>query len=108
MTIPDDVYHALGKLRVQRDACAESRRAIIETIIREMDACAAAFQACNNAAEILGQRVCGCGSAGRTARAIAMRFREQRPNDGQSGRCGVRISGDAWCVLDVGHEGEHA
>jgi hypothetical protein len=32
---------------------------------------------------------------------------QMRPNDGQSGRCGIRISGDAWCVLDVGHEGEH-
>lgn len=31
-----------------------------------------------------------------------------RPNDGRSGRCGIRLSGDAWCVLDVGHGGEHA
>lgn len=33
---------------------------------------------------------------------------QARPNDGRSGRCGIRISGDAWCVLDVGHGGEHA
>lgn len=31
-----------------------------------------------------------------------------RPNDGRSGRCGVRISGDLWCVLDLGHPGDHA
>lgn len=29
---------------------------------------------------------------------------QARPNDGRSGRCGIRISGDAWCVptLDMG------
>jgi hypothetical protein len=30
-----------------------------------------------------------------------------RPNDGRSGRCGIRMSGTNWCVLDVGHEGDH-
>jgi hypothetical protein len=34
-------------------------------------------------------------------------YTDKRPNDGRSGRCGIRISGDAWCVLDVGHDGEH-
>lgn len=32
---------------------------------------------------------------------------QERPNDGRSGRCGIRISGDEWCVLDVGHGGKH-
>ncbi len=106
-TVGSATQRAIEALRVQRDACTESRRAIIETIIREMDACAAAFQACSNAAEVSGQRVCGCGSAAKSAHSVAMRFREQRPNDGRGARCGVRISGDAWCVLDIGHEGAH-
>lgn len=29
-----------------------------------------------------------------------------RPNDGRSGRCGKRLSGDCWCLLDEGHEGD--
>lgn len=35
------------------------------------------------------------------------KLEHERPNDGRSGRCGIRISGDEWCVRDVGHEGDH-
>jgi len=30
-----------------------------------------------------------------------------RPNDGRSGRCGIRLSGSVWCTLDHGHTGVH-
>ena len=100
-----DVAGALertSKMRVQLGACAESRLAIIEMMIAEMSACADAFESCCR-----GGYMCGCGSAGKSARAIIWRLREQRPNDGRSNRCGIRVSGDAWCTLDVGHDGEH-
>ena len=32
---------------------------------------------------------------------------EMRPNDGRSGRCGIRLSNDSWCVLNYRHDGEH-
>lgn len=31
---------------------------------------------------------------------------KERPNDGRSGRCGIRVSGDKWCVLDHGRWGD--
>ena len=32
----------------------------------------------------------------------------ERPNDGRSGRCGIRVSGHHWCTLDHGHPGGHS
>lgn len=93
---------AYDECLVKLIACSESRLAIIEIVIQELDACAAAFEACSR-----DGRPCGCGTAAKNARALAMRFRAQRPNDGRSKRCGVRTSNDSWCVLDVGHDGEH-
>ncbi len=102
----DDVRWELeraGKMAVQLRACTESRLAIIEMMIADMCAIADTFEACCR-----GGYPCGCGSAAKSVRATIRRLREQRPNDGRSGRCGIRISGDAWCVRDIGHGGEHA
>jgi hypothetical protein len=41
-------------------------------------------------------------------RTPAPAAKAERPNDGRSGRCGIRISGDHWCTLDHGHAGEHS
>lgn len=45
---------------------------------------------------------------GPTACAVCVARLDERPNDGRSGRCGIRVSNDHWCILDVGHGGDHS
>jgi len=76
-TVGAATQRAIEALRVQLDACSESRRLILEMACSEMGLCADAFEACSHAAETLRERPCGCGAAAKSVRAVIARWREQ-------------------------------
>ncbi len=49
-----------------------------------------------------------CGTCGGWTDEKRDRASRLRPNDGRSGRCGLRIDSEHWCALDHGHSGECA